>query len=153
MSNVQDISNAREVEQREIMEELAKTGECFLCQTTVARIAAKYPRFASPSIKSWQHWFVKKNDFPYDGTKLHLLIIPYRHVTSLEELSVEEFSELKTVVEWVNVTYKVKGASMFVRYGNMSYTGATGTHIHFHLLHGVEKYENCESIKPKLGYK
>ncbi len=149
---LQDLSNTREVEQRLIMEELAVTGECFLCQDVIARITRKHPGVASLPIHEGKHWFIKNNDFPYQGTKLHILIVPKRHVTKIEDLEVWEFVELKEMVVWVNTTYGVQGASMFIRYGDMSYTGATLAHIHFHIFHGVVKHEECEKIKPTLGY-
>ena len=150
---LQDLSNTREVLQQQIMEELAVTGECFLCPSVIKRIVAKYPEIPNLSIYEGKDWFIKHNAFPYEGTVLHLLIIPKRHVTRLEDLSTAEFLEIQEMIAWVNKTYNVEGASMFIRYGKMSYTGATLAHMHFHILHGVEKSEDSESIKPKLGYK
>lgn len=151
--DIQNLGNTREEAQYRIMEELSHTGECFLCKSTVLRIARKYPRVASTPLHEWSNWFVKHNDFPYEGTKLHLLVIPERHVTQIEDLTPQEFLEVQQIVGWVNTTFNVQGASLFLRYGDMSYTGATGTHLHFHILHGDKKHEGCESIKPKLGYK
>ena len=150
---LQDISNTREVKQREIMEELAQTGECFLCQNVIERIAKKYPGVATLPIHEGNRWFVKHNDFPYEGAKLHVLIVPKKHTEKLEDLSVEDFTELMEMVAWVNKQFEVKGASLFIRYGNMSYTGGTLAHMHFHIMHGVAKHEECEPIKVKLGYK
>ena len=150
--HLQDLSNAREGKQRLIMEELAVTGECFLCQDVILRVAEKYPGVASLPIHEGKHWFIKHNDFPYQGTKLHVLIVPKRHVTNIEDLEIWEFVELKEMVAWVNTTFAVVGASMILRYGETSYTGATLTHLHFHIFHGVKWHENCEAIKPKLGY-
>lgn len=149
---VQDLSNTREVAQRQIMEELVLTGECFLCENVITRIAGKYPGLSTLALHDGKHWFVKKNDFPYSGTTLHVLIVPKRHVSRIEELSSEEFHELQEMVTWVNTTYDIKGASMFIRYGDMSYTGATLAHMHFHIFHGVAKHVDCEKIKPTLGY-
>lgn len=150
---LQNLSNVREEEQRQIMEELARTGECFLCQEVIARVAKKYPGVATLSVHEGNHWFIKNNDFPYSGTKLHVLVVPKRHVTELEDLSGEEFLELQQMFTWINKKYDVEGASMFLRYGNMNYNGATLSHIHFHILHGASKHDGGEAIRVKLGYK
>jgi diadenosine tetraphosphate (Ap4A) HIT family hydrolase len=150
---LQDLSNTRVREQREIMESLAVTGECFLCSDTITRIAALYPDFATTPIHEGDYLFVKKNDFPYEGSVLHLLIVPKRHVTSVEDFLPEEFLELQDMIRWINITFNVQGASFFLRYGDTSFTGATLSHLHFHVVHGVEKSKSSGVIKPKLGYK
>lgn len=150
---IQDLSNAREKQQQEIMEELAQTGECFLCLPVITRIVTKYPNVSSAPLYEGNYWFIKNNDFPYKGTELHILIVPKRHVTKIEDLSIEEFLELKNMIGFVNMKYGVRGASLFVRYGDMSYTGATLSHIHFHLIHGIAKHADSEAIKPTLGYR
>lgn len=149
---IQDLSNTREVMQHQIMEELAVTGECFLCEEVIRRIAKKYPEVASLPLHGGVYWFVKRNDFKYEGAKLHMLIVPKRHVTALEQLTSLEFSELQEHLSWINSTYAVEGASLFLRYGDMSYTGATGSHLHFQVLHGRKKQDGGEPIKVKLGY-
>lgn len=149
---LQDLSNTREVKQRQIMEELACTGECFLCENVLNRISKKYQGVVELPVLHGDHWFIKPNDFPYAGTKLHLLIVPKRHVSEVEALLPVEFNELQQMVSWVNATYHVQGASMFIRYGDMSYTGATLAHMHFHILHGVKKHDDALKIKPTLGY-
>lgn len=135
------------------MEELAQTGECFLCETTIARIAAKYPGVATLPIYRGTHWFVKHNDFPY-GTRIHLIIAPRRHVTRIEDLEPEEFAELREMVVWANEKFDLLGGSLFVRYGDMSYTGATLAHLHFHMLSGVaERKGKTEPVRAKLAFK
>lgn len=150
---LQDLSNAREEMQRQIMEELAQTGECFLCEDVIRRIAAKYAGVATLPFREGDHWFVKHNDFPYEGAKLHLLIVPRKHVTKVEDLSPEQFLEFREHLSWANNNFNIRGASVFMRYGDMAYTGATLAHLHFHVLHGVAKYDGSESIRAKLGYK
>jgi ATP adenylyltransferase len=150
---LQDLSNAREVMQRQIMEELAQTAECFLCENVITRISEKYKGISTSPLHRGNYWFVKNNDFPYKGSKLHLLIVPKRHVSKLEDLLPAEFLELQQMIVWVNTTYNVPGASLFIRYGETSYTGATLSHMHFHVISGVEKQNGTESILVKLGYK
>ena len=149
----QELSNARGEKQIEIMKELETTGECFLCPDTISRISKKYEGVATPIIYEDGDIFVKKNDFPYEGTKLHLLVVPKRHLTRIEEFTQEEFAKLKEVFAWINATYEVKGASLFMRYGEMTYTGASLSHLHFHVLHGEPSSKKSEAIRVKLGYK
>ena len=150
---IQNIDNAREEEQRQIMEELAQTGECFLCEKTIDRITAKYPGIATLPIHRGDHWFVKHNDFPY-GTRVHLIIAPFRHVMRIEDLEPAEFAELQKMVIWVNDQFGLPGGSLFVRYGDMSYTGATLSHLHFHILSGVaERKGETQPVRAKLAFK
>lgn len=151
-SSTENPDNARSDEQRRIMEEVASRGECFLCPESLKKESLRNKTSTTPIFEG-VHWYIKRNDFPYEGTELHLLIVPKKHVEKLEDLLAEEFLELQEMVRWANKTFEVRGGSMFVRYGDMSYTSATYKHLHFHLLHGVQKSDSTESIKSKLGYK
>lgn len=150
---VQNLDNARGDQQRQIMEELQATSECFLCEETIRRVVAKYPGVSTSPFHHGEHWFVKQNDFPY-GTRHHYIIVPKRHVTKLEDLTVKEFAELQEMVVWVNQRFQLPGGSLFVRYGDMSYTGATLSHLHFHIISGVaERKGETEPVRAKLAHK
>lgn len=56
------------------------SGACMLC--------------AKPVIKSFKHWKIVGNDFPYDRiVDLHHMILPIRHIVE-SELTPEELAEL-----------------------------------------------------------
>ena len=52
------------------MEELEAAGVCIFCPEHVGA----YQR--EPVEHSGEHWYVKRNDFPYAGTRAHYLIVP-----------------------------------------------------------------------------
>src|SRR3954466_11208759 len=71
-----DLSAARSDDQRRYMDRLEAEGVCFLF--SAGQHAAVQP--------SGKHWYVVKNDSPYEGTSAHYLIVPHAHVSSFDEL-------------------------------------------------------------------
>jgi ATP adenylyltransferase len=143
---VQDIDNARTKAQREDMEALARAGACLFCP---AGLNLKGKRVFHRGV----HWYVTPNDFPYAGTSVHVMIVSNRHIMSFEDLSPEELLELPKMLEWVNREFGIRGASMFARYGETLFTGATIHHFHLHIAQGVAKSETTEPLFALIGYK
>ena len=67
------MDNARDPEQVRRMKAVSKKGKCYFCIDFTFH-------GSSPSIYKNNHWFVKKNDFPYKGSVHHFLIVSNRHV-------------------------------------------------------------------------
>jgi len=50
-------------------------------------------------IKEWKHWLLIDNRFPYTvAFRVHRMLLPRRKVANLTELSLEEFTELLTIL-------------------------------------------------------
>jgi len=49
----------------------------------------------------WKTWFIVRNISPYSWDENHLMAVPYRHIKFSVELSLEEFSWLKEVHNFV----------------------------------------------------
>ncbi len=63
---------------------------CFLCARDLLR-------------QEFRHWFICENRYPYtEITKRHDLLAPKRHIKSIEELTKEEFEELKSILFQIN---------------------------------------------------
>ncbi len=142
--------NARHPEQVARMNKLAKEIGCFFCKKNYLKVGA------SPAIYESRYWYIKKNDYPYEGSKRHYLIASRKHLTEITDISPASWAELLKVIAWLKKYLKVKGASLFVRSGDMKYTGATLDHIHFHLLIGGPKKKNGtldDNIRVSLGHK
>jgi len=78
------------------------------------------------------HWFGILNRKGYVNTQKHILIVPYRHLTSIEYMGPEEWEELKRHIEWCRCTY---GEGMVVwRLGGEERTGSTVPHLHVHFI-------------------
>lgn len=51
------------------------------------------------SLKEWRHWRLVDNDFPYTvAFTVHRMLLPKRKVADLTELSLEEFTELLSIL-------------------------------------------------------
>lgn len=130
--------NARHPEQFKRMERLAKEIGCFFCYKNYLKVGA------SKSIHESRNWYIKKNDYPYEGTIHHYLIAPKKHITKVTQISPRDWSELIKMIKWLDKYLKIKGYSVLVRNGDMKYTGATLDHLHFHLVSGGPKKKKGE---------
>jgi ATP adenylyltransferase len=93
------------------------------------------PDEATHIVHRGEHCFAICNIFPYASG--HLLVLPYREVTELDELTVDETVEL-----WATVTdaaaalkraYRPHGMNIGVNLGRAS-GGSVPTHLHVHLV-------------------
>jgi ATP adenylyltransferase len=79
--------------------------------------------------------FIVLNAFPYGSG--HLLVVPYRHVAFLEELSDEEYQDyyltLRTTVKALNKTYEPEGMNVGMNLGSAAGAGIP-RHLHAHAL-------------------
>lgn len=142
--------NARQEEQLERMKRLTKDGKCFFCRKNYLAVGA------SPAIYESNYWYIKKNDFPYLGSVHHYLIAYKKHITKPTRLNKAAWLELIKTIRWLEKYTRVKGYSIFVRSGDMRYTGATIDHLHFHFIVGGPKKKNGEikdNILVTLGHK
>ena len=126
--------NARTAGQLQRMKILAK-GKigCFFCNNNYLKLGA------SKAIYESKHWYIKKNVYPYAGTRYHYLIVPKVHVTKVTEISSKVWSEFLKMAIWTEKYLGVKGYSILARNGDMKYTGATLDHLHFHFVSGGPK--------------
>jgi diadenosine tetraphosphate (Ap4A) HIT family hydrolase len=145
MSNM-NFDNAREEEQLRRMKEYASNNKCYLCNPTESKESI---------IKNGSYWFIMKNDFPYEGSIYHYLIVSNQHIISVDEIEQDAQLELFEMIKYLkNILKEVPGFTMFVRSGDLLYTGATIDHLHFHFLVADKKHnEESEKLKVKLGYK
>jgi diadenosine tetraphosphate (Ap4A) HIT family hydrolase len=142
--------NARHPEQVKRMELLEKEVGCFFCADNYLKVGA------SPSIHNREHWYIKKSDYPYAGSVHHYLIASKRHVTDITKISAAAWKEFPSMLSWLKKRLKTKGEGIFVRSGDMRYTGATLDHIHFHFISGAPKKKNfdlSDNILVTLGHK
>ncbi len=133
------------------MTQSLKNNMCIFCKEGLKKI------HKLPILKKNNSFFITNNAFPYDGTVKHILIIPKRHVSDVTELSKEEWNDLKHMVNWVIKKEKIKGGSLFLRFGDNKYNGGTLEHLHFQIIVGnsndTEKEKTREKLKVTLGWK
>ncbi len=91
-------------------------------------------------------WNLILNEFAYEYTRVHALIIPEAHKTSLTELSAADMETVRQLASWAIDHFQVKGGALTVRFGDAHYSGASVHHLHFHLIspeHNVARDDNA----------
>ncbi len=107
-----------------------KSQGCFLCQNP-----AKKDDAASYILHRGQANFVVLNTYPYNPG--HLLVAPYRHIASLEDMTSEERAEhFDMVCHCLKVLREVfapQGFNIGVNMGKVAGVGVEG-HVHTHIV-------------------
>lgn len=96
-----------------------------------------------------QSCYVIMNLYPYNSG--HLMIVPYRHLSALTEMSDEEYLEimqlLKRCTEALDRTMSPHGFNVGANIGRVSGAGIDH-HIHFHI---VPRWNGDTNFLPVLG--
>jgi diadenosine tetraphosphate (Ap4A) HIT family hydrolase len=110
-------------------EQTVLSGECPFCD----------PYIKNDFVDSTMHWHVVHNQFPYkypDGepVRLHLLVIPRRHLIRLDELLVDEWAGLSQVMQIVRRRFPFvpEGFGLGIRSDKVG--GVTLYHLHAHII-------------------
>lgn len=123
-----NLGAARGEEQRQYMEKLAAAGVCIFCPEHVAQ------QQREPIEHSGRHWYVKKNDYPYEGALAHYLIVAQRHVVSFDELPDEAGAELWAIKRELKSQLEPIAFATVERSGDMGFNGGSVAHLHVHLV-------------------
>lgn len=127
--NLYCTANSRSAEQTARMRRLEEAGTCLFCPGTVDddedRVVLREP-----------DWIVRHNDFPYPGTRLHLLVVPCRHVTDLLDLDDRELAGFWRVGRILRDRFALDHYGLGARCGDCRFTGGTIAHVHVHLVVG-----------------
>ena len=112
---------ARSDDQRRRMEQLEAENVCVLCEP-------------HDSLLTGEHWYVFENDFPYEGTTAHYLIVPHDHVASFDELPDEAGAELWALKRQLKDRLDPLATATVERSGDMRYNGGSIAHLHIHFV-------------------
>lgn len=104
------------------MQALIDQGICVFCS----------PHVDGRAIHATRHWVAIFNDFPYEGTERHLLLIPRLHVTTLLDLPGEARDDLWDAL--FDVAWGEPHFSLMSRNGDPRHTGGTVEHLHIHVI-------------------
>lgn len=107
-----------------------KTDSCIFCCIPEASDDAKnLIPFRS------RHCFVMLNLYPYNNG--HVMVVPYKHVSSLSQLSKAVLNDLFATVQLtesvLNKVYKCEGMNIGINIGKAAGAGIDG-HVHVHLV-------------------
>ena len=110
----------------------AKTHECVFC-TYLAHAPSQYR--ADLVLVVQPHAFVVLNRYPFAAA--HLLVVPRRHVSALEELSDEEYAAhamlVRDAVKALKAAVKPEGVNLGFNLGRAAGAGIAD-HLHAHVL-------------------
>lgn len=137
--------NARTAEQLAEMRRLDAEGICLFCPDGLARHARQQVLVRT------RHWTATPNEFPYRGTRLHLLLVPDQHAHDLLELSEEVRGDFWTALAAVAGRYQLDHYGLGVRNGDCRFTGATIRHVHAHVLVGDPAGEQAAVVRMRFS--
>ena len=131
------------------MEELTKMDACLFCPKYLK------PYHDNQIEKTGKYWVITKNDYPYDGTVHHYLIIYKKHIEHIKDVSRAGFSELADHLKWLSKKDKLPAGGLAIRFGDSDYTGASVAHLHAQLLVGdkVNSKNKNKVLNFPIGYK
>jgi len=123
-----DLDNARWPEQKATMQACLDAGESpFLLDNLT-----KYHH--QPVIKTGKYWYITPNQWPYDHTHQHYLIIATQYWTRLDQITPEAGAELVTLAAWLRAELDCPGGALCIRFGDTDYSGATIDHLHWQFI-------------------
>jgi len=104
---------------------------CFLCEAGIS-IGKERELLV---VERLDKCFIMLNKFPYNGG--HLMIVPYKHVPNLEDLTSEELLEmmeaLKLAIKAINYISSPHGFNIGINLGRVAGAGVPD-HIHIHVV-------------------
>jgi len=127
-SSFVNLKNARVEEQRKVMEIIQEGGFCPFCPEHISKSRLK------PIIKQGKYWHIRENQWPYENTRTHLVIIYNTHVEKLSEINPEAAKELFDLAKWAEDEYQVLGGAIGLRFGDFRLNGGTVLHLHAHII-------------------
>lgn len=123
-----NLKNARYPDQLEIMQTIEAGGFCPFCPEHISSGELK------PVLKEGKYWHVRENRWPYDNTRIHLLVIHRLHAEKLSDLTPDAAVELFELVKWAEQKYEVRGGALGLRFGDPCVNGATVRHLHVQFM-------------------
>ena len=125
------LSHARHDDQCEVMKQISKGKFCPFCLKYV-REAEKKSEIL-PTIHAGKHWHVHENRWPYENTRIHLLIIHTKHIEKIFEITESAWKELLKIIVWAEKKYNLEIGAIGMRFGDPKRNGATVDHLHLHI--------------------
>lgn len=137
-----NLGNSRGEEQSRRMQNLESQGICIFCQKSLSKDKIVYRNHA---------WTAIYNDFPYRGTKLHLIIVPDSHVDDMSKLTAYEQSGLWKVIDECKEIFDITYYGIGIRNGDFRYNGGTIYHLHIHLIVGEDDPKLYQDVRLRLS--
>lgn len=140
-----DIENARKDDQREVMRAIEDADHCPFCLENLRTYHKE------PILREGSCWIVTRNQWPYDHTQHHFLLILKRHTDTLRDLTPDEGAELFAHLSWLESEYEIPGGGLGMRFGNTDYSAGSVNHLHAQLIVPDIDDPDFESVRLKIG--
>lgn len=124
------LEHAREQEQLQDMEDIARRDICFMCPEHISEFYEE----RNGLIAEGEHSYLVHNGYPYENTAHHLMVLPKEHVNKLSELSENFILEAFAFLQTMERELEIDGGAIAMRFGEPALTGATVHHLHMHLI-------------------
>ena len=135
------LENARTEEQGSVMRQIAKDNVCPFCSEHLSTYHKK------PILTEGKHWVLTENQWPYEGTKVHLLAITKKHATSIADLSPEASAELFELFKNAAKDFGIIGGTLAIRFGPSTKYASSVFHLHAHLIEPDVENSNHQGVK------
>lgn len=140
-----EMANAREPEQKAVMEQIIADGICPFCQ----EFFQKYHQ--SPILREGEFWLITPNAWPYKHVKHHFLIIGKPHWEKLGDVPPEAGVELIEHLQWIEKEYDFPGGGVGWRFGDLLHSGGTVKHLHLQVIMPDLEDPQYEPVRIKVG--
>lgn len=141
-----NIAHARTDFQRDVMKRIKKDGVCPFCMEHFLKYHTK------PILLRGRYWVITQNFEPYAGSKAHLIAIYKKHTEHFDSVPPKALAELFSGFKKLATRRKVRGGTLFMRFGDTDYTGATVAHLHVQLVSGVSRKRSRTPLVTRIGY-
>ena len=144
-TNHVDLENARFDDQKKVMQEIIQNDESpFLLKNL-----RKYHQL--PILKEGKYWYVTANQWPYEHTLQHFLIIAQEYWTDIAEITPAAAAEFMALAQWLTKEYQVPGGAFCMRFGDTNYSAASVNHLHAQFIVPDISAADFEPTKFKIG--
>lgn len=140
-----NLNNAREDKQIEVMQKIAQEDHCPFC---IENLRLYHQQ---PILKEGKYWLVTKNQWPYNHTKYHLLLIYKDHAVKLSELNDQAGTELFQLIKELEKEFAFEGGGLAMRFGDTDFSAGTVNHLHVQLIVPDAMAKDFEPVRVKLG--
>ena len=123
-----NLQNARSEKQLEVMKKIQEQKFCPFCPEHYEKSGLM------PVVKQGKFWHIRQNRWPYENTRVHLIVIHNTHAERISDLTPEAAQELFELAQWFETEYKVLGGGIGLRFGDPRVNGATVNHLHAHFI-------------------
>ncbi len=128
-----------------VIADIQKDGVCPFC----AEQLKNYHK--NPIIEETEHWLVTNNMYPYKNAKHHILLIHKVHIENIKEMSEKAWSELHAIFLNAIERSDIPGGTMFIRFGDTKFTGASVSHLHAHLVSSDPENPGYTPLLTRIG--